>query len=174
MGTIAVGVSGIWQHWIVNGQSPARISELKAQYDQRLEAQDATHPGYSAAFNSFGRLLLVNGGDLVVPPNEPDILIGPVSEMGVVRSVEALEVRPMSASDCHFNAASLWRAGEVPSVGTGYAMSDDQLWREHSWGVTGDGAIVETIAPRSIYFGFVFEGEDAGWFADWILPADNG
>lgn len=157
----------------MDGHSAERISELQEHYAQRLAAQDVSHPGYGAAFDAFARLLLSHGGDLVVPPADPDILIGPISEMGAIRSVEGLVVRPMQASDCHVNAAELWRAGEVPSIGTGYAMSNDLLWREHSWGVTSAGAIVETTLQRSIYFGFVFEGQDAAWFADWILPTQN-
>ena len=94
--------------------------------------------------------------------------------MGSVLSTEDLEVRPMSDNDCHTNAAALWQAGEVPSVGTGYAMSADRLWREHSWGVTDTGSILETTLQREIYFGFTFNGEDASWFADWILPTDDG
>lgn len=157
----------------VESAGNGRIARLRSTFDDRLAAQDLTHPGYRAAFEVFARSLLEHDGDLVVPPVDPDILLGPIAEMGEVRPTDRLQVRPMQANDCHINAAVLWRAGEVPSIGTGYAMSDDRLWREHSWGVTSEGLIVETTVQRATYFGFVFEGPSACWFADWILPLDT-
>ena len=163
----------ICEHRSVNQAGEERLSRLRDAYEARLASLDVTHHGYRAAFAEFSQVLLANGGDLVVPPGATDIMIGPVGEMGSLQSVGDLEVRPMEANNCHVNAATLWRGGEVPSVSTGYAMSEDRLWREHSWGLTADGAIVETNAPRVLYFGFVFEGGDAAWFADWILPIDG-
>jgi hypothetical protein len=60
-------------------------------------------------------------------------------------------------SACHANASMLFVAsrGEV-RIASGYALSPDGLWRQHSWGVVvEDGRVVETTERRVRYFGFV-------------------
>lgn len=49
----------------------------------------------------------------------------------------------------------LWIDGEIASIGTGYALSDDGLWRQHSWGLEADGVVVETTFERRSYVGIV-------------------
>jgi hypothetical protein len=71
--------------------------------------------------------------------------------------------------ECHLNAVRLWRAEECDAIGTGYALSADGLWREHSWGVR-DGHLVETTEPRIKYLGVVMSDARATWFAGWIAP----
>lgn len=80
----------------------------------------------------------------------------------------------MENSACHRNAADLWLSGREPgcqsqaagcTLMSGYALSDDNLWRQHSWVVTKEGQLVETTTPRSRYFGYVLEGEEAEAFA---------
>ena len=46
---------------------------------------------------------------------------------------------------------------------TGYALSDDGLWRSHSWVVT-DEVLYETTVARELYFGIELEEEEALWF----------
>jgi hypothetical protein len=50
-------------------------------------------------------------------------------------------------------------------IGTGYALSADGLWRQHSWGVRRQG-ILETTAPREKYFGILLQGSSADSFAE--------
>jgi len=58
-----------------------------------------------------------------------------------------------SASQYHQNAHDLLRNGKAAFVGTGYALSQDGLWRGHSWAHRVDGTILETTEPRLAYFG---------------------
>ena len=58
---------------------------------------------------------------------------------------------PMEQGYCHSNAAQLLRSGQVKHMVKGFALSADNLWRHHSWGVRADGTIVETTEPRLIY-----------------------
>jgi hypothetical protein len=60
---------------------------------------------------------------------------------------------PGEPGDCHRNVATCWIDGTFESIGTGYALSDDQLWRQHSWGLTSGGELVETTDPRRAYVG---------------------
>jgi hypothetical protein len=60
----------------------------------------------------------------------------------------------------------LWlkKEEELVAVATGYALSDDGLWRQHSWGMRRD-AIIETTEARVLYFGFLMQEADANSFA---------
>jgi hypothetical protein len=54
---------------------------------------------------------------------------------------------------CHGNAADLWaRDPEKYQLVTGYALSDDGLWRSHSW-VVDDRHLYETTCRCERYFG---------------------
>lgn len=101
--------------------------------DSRLDDQDATYPGWKDARLSFAPILLAHGGALAVPPPAPDPLLR-IQEQGKVHAPTDLIYVGGNAGECHRNVAALWRSGHAASIGTGYALSDDELWREHSWG----------------------------------------
>jgi hypothetical protein len=75
---------------------------------------------------------------------------------------EAIHFEEMARSNCHKNVAEFWqrRSGNLIALATGYALSDDGLWRQHSWGIRSN-AIFETTEPRKIYFGVRLEGSVA-------------
>jgi hypothetical protein len=78
-----------------------------------------------------------------------------------------LQIKIMSKSRCHENVARVWtrKRHGVLGIGTGYALSDDGLWRQHSWGVRREG-VLETTVPRTKYFGLLLQEEEADGFAD--------
>ena len=48
-------------------------------------------------------------------------------------------------------------------MATGYALSEDGLWRSHSWGLTqarNRAVIIETTVSRERYFGVMFPAEE--------------
>jgi hypothetical protein len=141
--------------------------ERRAAYDERLREQDASHHGYAEAWREFADVLLAHGGTDVVPPPSPDILIGLLTQQGAVLRPSGVR-NAQCASDCHANAVRIWREGHAVGIGTGYALSDDGLWREHSWGLAEDGFIIETTADRTSYFGVEMRDDFAEWFAKWI------
>lgn len=73
-------------------------------------------------------------------------------------------------SRCHSNSVLAWEANQnLLFVATGYAMSADGLWRQHSWCVLPKSRsvqIVETTEPRELYFGFVMTLEETIEFGD--------
>lgn len=71
---------------------------------------------------------------------------------------------PGAASRCHGNVSRLWETNKDFRICTGWALSDDGMWRSHSWGLLGD-KIVETTASRVGYFGFVMTDDEAARFA---------
>jgi hypothetical protein len=96
------------------------------------------------------RMVLANGGDLVVPPDPPDPDLDRLLEGATVQGPPARSLR--RDGDCHAHVAGLWIDGDLDAVGTGYALSDE-LWRQHSWGVGHDGSLVETKWAYERYIG---------------------
>jgi hypothetical protein len=132
-----------------------------------------------AEFGILRAKLLEHGGTEVVPPfgwnndlrqyvivRDPDLpalvdhrysMTGPI----VCRS------RGMEPNRCHENIARLWlqkrKRDALVGVATGYCLDND-LWRQHSWGVRKD-SLLETLGEREKYFGIRLEGVDADIFA---------
>ena len=56
---------------------------------------------------------------------------------------------------CHRNSALCWDENrDLCTICTGYALTRDCMWRQHSWILTHDGTTVETTVKRIQYFGF--------------------
>ncbi len=47
---------------------------------------------------------------------------------------------------------------------TGYALSRDGVWRQHSWCYTDNGVVVETTEKRVQYFGYVMTEDECDQF----------
>lgn len=79
-------------------------------------------------------LLLRFGGDaLVAPPKrDPDLRV--LLESGFL-TAGPITLKLMKSSSCHQNVANLWKHRKYGIIGivTGYALSEDRLWRQHSW-----------------------------------------
>lgn len=75
-------------------------------------------------------------------------------------------------SQCHRNSCNLWRAnrgieGVNLHIATGYALSTDGMWRQHSWLVHAkprSNQIIETTVKRIGYYGFVLTDDEAEAF----------
>ena len=139
-------------------------------FAQRVAAFDDEYPGYSARWDELTRIVLACAGRLVVAPMQPeDDIVRLIADGRHADDVTAFAVGG-GRCDCHANAARLWRnrnaeRHDVVAIGTGYALSDDGLWRQHSWTVTSTGAVIETTEPRERYFGLTLTGQDAATFA---------
>ena len=111
-------------------------------------------------------LLLQLGGDsIVAPPRTPDQDVSSLLKSGFVTS-GPITLKVMKSSSCHQNIAAVWTKKRFGIVGiaTGYALSEDGLWRQHSWGILREG-VLETTEAREKYFGIVLQGEKADFFA---------
>jgi hypothetical protein len=87
-------------------------------------------------------LLGVGGEALVVPPSGTDLQALLVRE-GREFAAGGARLVPGEPSQCHVNAAKLCDQGLADDLVTGYALSDDGLWRQHSWALK-DGTVLET------------------------------
>lgn len=143
---------------------PRSRDDLLVMYRTRVAGYDVDD-GFRADWSAWCRTLLRAGGDLVVPPRDPepnlaDLVAAAVTATGRIRLVDG------DPNACHGNAAALWIRAEADAIGTGYALSDDGLWRQHSWGVDDDGTVVETTERRVAYVGIVLcDPADAVAFA---------
>ncbi len=61
--------------------------------------------------------------------------------------------------ECHRNSSLIWKRNKNSiRLVTGYALSDDGMWRQHSWCIwikPRVNRVIETTAKRIAYFGFV-------------------
>ena len=101
----------------------------------------------------------------MVAPASPDATLHLLIEAGFVMAGPVVR-RTMKKSQCHRNVARIWleKRLELIGIGTGYSLSDDGLWREHSWGLRREG-ILETTVSRVKYFGVLLQHGDADSFA---------
>ena len=117
-----------------------------------------------------GRLLDLDGLEVVFAGSEfhLDELLQRGSESSEADSETYILVQSM----CHANSALLWRLlGGGVKIVTGYALSDDGLWRQHSW-ANRDGHVIETTETRVRYFGFELSQAEAERFAWENLPPE--
>lgn len=135
------------------------LERRRALFNERIAAHEAALPRYGEVWGWWRSWLLGHGGVEVVPPIDPEIRIVDLLQRAVVQSgVGAVSV-PGEPSRCHENVETLVDRGRtvdghvVVAGWTGYALSDDGLWRQHSWAVGDDGSVIETTEPRRCYAG---------------------
>lgn len=111
--------------------------------------------------------LLSFGGELAcMDLYEPDYKN--IMERGQFWYGEHARMKKGLPSQCHFNSARLWDANRgACQIATGYALSADGCWRQHSWVVQPLATkyrIWETTEARIAYFGFVMTDEECERF----------
>ena len=126
----------------------------------RLKAACRQQPELKA----LQRLLLRLGGEFLVAPPKPDTDLSAVLDCGFVMA-GPITLKLMERNGCHQNVAALWgnKKTSLVGIGTGYTLSEDGLWRQHSWGVLREG-ILETTIERLKYFGVILQGRQAEKF----------
>ncbi len=116
-------------------------------------------------------LLLSFGGSEVCMPDYDEDLYN-IIERGQLWYGDRIHMMRGQPSQCHRNSSYCWEANQDKSVlCTGYALSEDGMWRQHSWLVElrpRKNRIVETTVPRVAYFGFGMDTDEA-----WKFYFDN-
>lgn len=137
-------------------RDPGQLRRLKPIMDTFAQG----HPDHVELFDT----LLSKGGYAVAPQVDPDLT--KIIDRGYLqdgRGTKLMRGRPIS---CHANSALLWAENRDHSViVTGWAMSDDGVWRQHSWVKhLGTGKIYETTQKRVLYYGFDLMPDEAELF----------
>jgi hypothetical protein len=129
--------------------------------DQRIQEISSSQP---EILTLKSRLLQLGGSHLVAPV-APDPDLEAILSHGFLQDGDVI-LEEMERNSCHWNVAALWlqKQANLIAVGTGYALSEDGLWRQHSWGIQS-ASILETTEERTHYFGLRLSGEDANRFA---------
>lgn len=109
------------------------------------------------------KLLSISGREMV-PFKEPDLQ--KMINDGKKIQPHNIIFKKGRSSQCHENSALLYNNNRsITEIGTGWALSDDGLWRQHSWAMRGS-ELVETTVSRSKYYGILLDGEEASKFVD--------
>lgn len=97
--------------------------------------------------------------------------------------VDNARMRRGRPCDCHNNVRKLWAnanprdvdgvrrraSARLRFIATGYALSSDGMWRQHSWLIERSERtlrLIETTAPRIAYYGFAMTERRADSFCD--------
>lgn len=119
-------------------------------------------------YRELHKMLLKCGGhETCFAWEEPDL--DTILEKALFLSSNNAVLEEGEPSRCHANAAKLWRKDpENTQIWTGYALSSDGMWRQHSWAVR-EGVIIETTVSRAGYFGFPLSKDEAENFCLTLL-----
>ena len=119
-------------------------------------------------FELKARLLDFAGEAVCLPGYEEDL--ENILEYGQFWLGYNAERIPGEPCQCHENSALLWRENrDITNICTGYALSEDGMWRQHSWLIhrkPRSNKIVETTRPRVLYYGFAMMPDMCVEFAD--------
>src|SRR5215469_10493746 len=131
-----------------------------------LESRFRKAAGEQPELKRLKPLLLRFGGTFIVAPPKADPDIPMLLESGFLMN-GPVTTRRMRASQCHQNVAAIWktRKPKIVAVATGYALSEDGLWRQHSWGILREG-VLETTEERVKYFGILLRSAEGDHFAE--------
>lgn len=137
-----------------NKNEDSKIQELK--YEKSKKLRDL--------------LLSFGGNNVLIPEPEEDIEnILKYGQFWFGKSAKMMKGQP---SQCHKNSCRLWESGNNKAhsrICTGYALSEDGLWRQHSWVLnfkSSSNQIIETTVKRIAYFGFIMDEEQSEEFCE--------
>lgn len=134
-----------------------------------LEGMKKMYPSMDNHFFDLRQKLLTFAGEAVCfPPCEEDLdNILSYGQFWVGGNAKLMRGEP---NQCHVNSANLWEQNkDTTRICTGYALSEDGIWRQHSWLVwhkARSNQIVETTVKRITYYGFVMPYDMCQRFAD--------
>ncbi len=113
------------------------------------------------------RLLKAGGAEVVL---RPTLWLDKILSRAKLSGGSSARFIRGEPSRCHSNSCLLSDGGERHHVITGYALSSDGLWRQHTWMKTKkSGWIIETTEPREKYFGYELGGGELEEFVSNVL-----
>lgn len=138
-------------------------------FQDTLESMKKLHPTMDERLYQLRELLLSFGGESTCLPIYEDHIekILQYGQLWLGTNVKIMKGEP---SQCHRNSCDLWEQNsENTRICTGYALTPDGMWRQHSWLVwmkPRSNQIVETTVPRIAYFGYVMTKEQCEQFVE--------
>jgi hypothetical protein len=131
------------------------------EFPRRVLAMNEAQPGFADAFYAMEKLLVSKGGAAVVPmPEELDSIQALLAHAEYERPLH-VRTHILRKSACHANSAKLWAESlGQEKIWSGYALSMDGLWRQHSW-ARDERGIIETTEIRVAYYGVEMSFRDS-------------
>jgi hypothetical protein len=118
-------------------------------HKQRLKNKPCYHPIHE----ELNKILQeIEPGSHIVAPSRQHIDPKRIATEGKLDQRNVVHFK-MEDNRCHDNVDELFEFGLIEKIACGYALSNDGLWRFHSWGISKDGNIIETCCSREKYFG---------------------
>ncbi len=149
-----------------------RLPGFKALDPRQADFLIQRHERVAALFPLYGDLrgiLLGIGGLEVVMPRYDELSAGQrrrqhYDTQQIISRARTwlgndLVLSPMKDSNCHVNVATV-RARGRGTIATGFALSEDGLWREHSWLTLDADTVLETTVARLLYHGYVLTRQE--------------
>lgn len=123
------------------------------------------------------RLTAAGGGEIASHGYEEDLEA--MLARTVIFDMRGRKVRKMPGAPCacHSNSAACYEANRDRSaIATGYGLSEDGIWRQHSWVVRrkrqnpdplnpAHWEVIETTTVRQMYAGFIMTPQECERFA---------
>lgn len=152
----------------MNDEWKATCKERSFWFQDTIDEMKAMHPKMDDRLVDLRKHLLNFAGEATcLPAYEEDIDdILKYGQFWVGNNIKIMKGLP---SQCHYNSSRLWEKNKKDCrICTGYALSDDGMWRQHSWVIwmkPRSNQIIETTVPRIVYFGYVMTSEQCELFA---------
>jgi hypothetical protein len=151
-----------------------RIKDLNWSKDYLSNNDKYKNHTQEKNFNLVKKVLTF-GGEEVCMPGISEIIEDDYTELmerGQLWYGDRIKMVKGRPSQCHSNSAELWEVNKNnPDVkvllATGYALSNDGLWRQHSWLVlikARSNQIIETTEKRIAYFGYLMTEDESEKF----------
>ena len=147
----------------------SRCKEDQFWFQDTLEDMKKLHPTMDDRLFDLRQKLLDFAGEAVCFPGYEEDLdnILNYGQFWIGNNIKLMRGEP---SQCHANSCNLWEQNkDITRICTGYALSEDGMWRQHSWIIwhkARSNQIIETTVPRILYFGFVMTTDMCEEFAD--------
>ena len=138
-------------------------------FQDTLADMKKMHPSMDERLFDLRQKLLDFAGEAVCFPAYEEDLDNILShgQFWVGHNAKLMRSKP---NRCHANSANLWEQNKNNTrICTGYALSEDGMWRQHSWLVwhkARSNQIIETTVRRIVYYGFVMPDDMCQQFAD--------
>lgn len=156
-----------------NMQKPLICSPISPEWKARIKANQWWCTEYEGSISDplllknktlISHILQFGGEEVCMPFVEEDI--DKILNRGGLLYGENISFIKGRPSQCHENSSLIWNDNKsLIQIMTGYALSEDGMWRQHSWCIyKSDGQIIETTENRLAYFGFILTDEEAELF----------
>ena len=111
--------------------------------------------------------LLSFGGENVKLGLDTDEELDRMLNDGVLFNVDVVNLKARGFGQCHRNVADKYKRFSFGGfkIVTGYALSGEGTWFQHSWGLGSTGKIMETTSNKyDMYYGYVLNEEESDEF----------